>query len=92
LLMGLTCASATPSSGSEILDADSVVGSITAGVPSPTLGLGIGYARFKTPGEWVGRQMKLRLPDGSVHDCDIVDVPFFDKEHRIVRGLDRDIP
>jgi len=92
LLMGLTCASATPSSGSEILDADRVVGGITAGVPSPTLGLGIGYARFNTPGEWVGRPMKLRLPDGSVHDCDIVDVPFFDKEHRIVRGLDRDIP
>jgi len=92
VLMGLTCASATPSSGSEILDADRVVGGITAGVPSPTLGLGIGYARFNTPGEWVGRPMKLRLPDGSVHDCDIVDVPFFDKEHRIVRGLDRDIP
>ena len=46
LLKGLTCKTATPSSGSVILDAGIVVGHITAGVPSPTLGLGIGYARF----------------------------------------------
>ncbi len=92
LLFGLTCSEATPSSGSEILDGQVVVGHITAGVPSPTLGLGIGYARFAEPGEWVCRKMALRLPDGSTHACDIVDLPFFDKEHKIVRGLDRTIP
>lgn len=92
LLLGLTCASATPSSGSEILDGEAVVGHITAGVPSPTLGLGIGYARFTRPGDWVGRRMALRLPDGSTHACEIVDLPFFDREHKIVRGLDRTIP
>nr|ADI16320.1 glycine cleavage system t protein (aminomethyltransferase) [uncultured bacterium HF0070_11A08] len=92
LLFGLTCSEATPSSGSEILDGQVVVGHITAGVPSPTLGLGIGYARFAEPGEWVCRAMALRLPDGSTHACDIVDLPFFDKEHKIVRGLDRTIP
>ena len=92
LLFGLTCVSATPSSGSEILDGEAVVGHITAGVPSPTLGLGIGYARFTGPGDWVGRRMGLRLPDGSTHACEIVDLPFFDREHKIVRGLDRTIP
>ncbi len=92
LLFGLTCSEATPSSGSEILDGQVVVGHITAGVPSPTLGLGIGYARFAEPGEWVCRTMALRLPDGSTHACNIVDLPFFDKEHKIVRGLDRTIP
>jgi aminomethyltransferase len=92
LLFGLTCASATPSSGSEILDGEAVVGHITAGVPSPTLGLGIGYARFTGPDDWVGRRMGLRLPDGSTHACEIVDLPFFDREHKIVRGLDRTIP
>ncbi len=92
LLLGLTCASATPSSGSVILDADKEVGTITAGVPSPTLGLGIGYARFFQPGEWLGRNMTLRLPDGSLHDCQIVDTPFFDKDHLIVRGIDKTIP
>lgn len=92
LLLGLTCASATPSSGSVIIDADKEVGTITAGVPSPTLGLGIGYARFFHPGEWLGRNMTLRLPDGSLHDCQIVDTPFFDKDHLIVRGIDKTIP
>ncbi len=92
LLKGLTCATATPSSGSSILDAGTEVGQITAGVPSPTLGLGIGYARFHAPGDWVGRKMTLRLPDGSLHDCDIVETPFYDRDHRIVRGLDRTIP
>ncbi len=92
LLFGLTCSTATPSSGSGILDGEAVVGYITAGVPSPTLGLGIGYARFAEPGDWVGRTMALRLPDGSTHACKIVDLPFFDKEHKIVRGLDRTIP
>ena len=92
LLLGLTCDGATPSSGSEIIDGDIVVGQITAGIPSPTLGLGVGYARFAKPGDWVGREMKLRLPDGSTHASQIVDLPFFDKEHQIVRGLDRTIP
>ena len=92
LLFGLTCSAATPSAGSEILDDRVVVGHITAGVPSPTLGLGIGYARFAEPGDWVCRTMALRLPDGSTHACEIVDLPFFDKEHKIVRGLDRTIP
>ena len=74
------------------MDGEAVVGHITAGVPSPTLGLGIGYARFTVPGDWVGRRMALRLTDGSTHVCEIVDLPFFDRERKIVRGLDRTIP
>lgn len=92
LLLGVTCKSATPASGSQIIDNGAVVGSVTAGVPSPTLGLGIGYVRFMAPDEWVNRSLQLRLPDGTDHDCEIVDLPFFDKEHKIVRGLDRTIP
>jgi glycine cleavage system aminomethyltransferase T len=92
LLLGLTCSGATPSFGSQIIDNGAVVGHITAGVPSPTLGLGVGYARFAAPGDWVGREMELRLPDGSTHVSNIVDLPFFDKERKIVRGIDRTIP
>jgi glycine cleavage system aminomethyltransferase T len=73
------------------LDGDEVIGHITAGITSPTLKCGIGYARFVRPGDWVGRSMKLRLPDGKVHTADIVDVPFFDRQKAIVRGLDRTI-
>ena len=91
VLLGLTCSTATPASGSMIFDGKTQVGSITAGVPSPTLGLGIGYARFFNPGEWTGRTMTLQLPDGSRHSSTIVETPFFDKEHHIVRGIDRNI-
>jgi aminomethyltransferase len=90
-LFGLTCATETPAAGSAVLDGDTQVGRITAGVPSPTLGLGIGYVRFNAPGDWVGRALSLRLPNGTVHDSQIVDVPFFDREKNIVGGVDRTI-
>ena len=92
LLFGLTCKGATPISNSEIIQGEKTVGRITAGVPSPTLNLGIGYARFLTTGDWVGKSLTLRLPNGSEHTCDIVDLPFFDKERQIVRGIDKRIP
>jgi glycine cleavage system aminomethyltransferase T len=92
LLVGLTCQTETPTSGSEILDDGQVVGYITAGVPSPTLGCGIGYVRFNNPGDWVGRSMELRLLDGTVHSAEIVNVPFVDPQKNIVRGVDRTIP
>ena len=91
-LFGLTCETETPAAGSAVLDGNRVVGRITAGVPSPTLGLGIGYAVFDAPGDWVGRTLRMRMPDGSQHDGKIVDLPFFDREKKIVRGIDRSIP
>ena len=91
-LFGITCETATPASGAAVLDGDVAVGHVTAGIPSPTLGLGVGYVRFDAPGDWVGRSLTMRLPDGSTHDTQIVDVPFFDREKAIVRGLDRSIP
>ncbi len=92
LLYGVTCEAAIPGRGSAVLDGDKPVATLTAGVDSPTLGCGIGYARFVEPGEWSGRELKVRLPDGSVHPCTVVDLPFVDPEKRIVRGLDRTIP
>ena len=61
-------------------------------MPFPTLELGSGYARFFNPGEWSGRTMTLKLSDGSRHSCTIVETPFFDKDHHIVRGINRSIP
>ena len=92
LLMGLTCAGATPVSNSDVIGGNKVVGRVTAGVPSPTLGTGIGFVKFNYPGEWVGQVLTLRLPDGIEHDCAIVDLPFFDKEHLIVKGINRETP
>ena len=91
-LLGLTCETVTPLSGSAILDKGVKVGHITAGVPSPTLGLGIGYVRFYETGDWVGRTLFMQMSDGTKHEGIIVDLPFFDKEKRLVKGLDRNLP
>ena len=94
LLFGFTCETTVPVSGSLVYDGEmnKPIGQITAGVPSPTLGLGIGYIRFLKPGDWIGRSLSVRLPDKTTHIGRIVQLPFFDKEKNIVRGKDRRIP
>ena len=92
VLYGVTCKGAIPGRGSTVLDAERPVATLSAGVASPTLGCGIGYARFREPGDWSGRELKVRLPDGQVYPCTVVDLPFFDREKLIVRGIDRTIP
>ena len=91
-LFGLTCTSAIPGRGSKVMDGNDAVGTLTAGVESPTLGCGIGYVVFDQPDEWPGRKLRVRLPDGKEHPCEIVNLPFFDTEKKIVKGLDRTIP
>ena len=91
-LFGVTCSTKTPAAGALIFDGGREVGRITAGIPSPTLGLGVGYVHFNTRGDWVSRTLAMRLPDGSLHDAQIVQPPFFDPDKKIVRGLDRSIP
>ena len=91
-LFGVTCSTKTPAAGALIFDGGREVGRITAGITSPTLGLGVGYVHFNTRGDWVGRTLAMRLPDGSLHDAQIVQPPFFDPDKKIVRGLDRSIP
>ena len=92
LLHGLKCSDALPSAASVVLDGDTPVGRMTMGVTSPTLGCGIGYVRFNEPGDWTGRSLRIRLPSGDIHSCEIVRLPFVDPEKRIVRGLDRTVP
>jgi aminomethyltransferase len=92
LLMGLKCKKAVPLVGLEVYDSDEPVAQMTIGAWSPYLDCGIGYVRFRKPGEWVGRELILRDKDGSSHPCEIVGLPFYDSEKRIPRGLDREIP
>jgi len=92
LLFGIACADAVPVAGTVVVDSQNDIGVVTAGVPSPTLGCGIGYVRFSTPGNWVGRTLECRLPNGTDLPCDIVSLPFFDSDKKIARGLDRVIP
>ncbi len=91
LLFGLKC-EAVPDMHSEVLDGQHIVGYLTGGAWSPHLQSGIGYVRFNEPGEWAGRTLSLKVEEGEVYPCVIVDLPFYDPEKRIPRGLDRSIP
>jgi aminomethyltransferase len=91
-LLGLTCKTETPVSGSKVINGSKIVGHITAGVHSPTLNTGIGYVRFYEPNDWPGKNLDLKLPNGNFHKAEIVNLPFFDKEKHIVKGIDRTIP
>ena len=91
-LLGLTCKTETPVSGSKVINGSKIVGHITAGVHSPTLNTGIGYVRFYEANDWPGKNLDLKLPNGNLHKAEIVNLPFFDKEKHIVKGIDRTIP
>jgi aminomethyltransferase len=92
LLMGLKCEKTVPLVGLEVFDAGEPVAQLTIGAWSPYLDCGIGYVRFRNPGKWVGRELTLHDKDGRPHPCEIVDLPFYDADKRIPRGLDREIP
>ena len=91
-LFGLTCEKAVPAAGSKVILKNKIVGYVTAGVPSPTLQMGIGYVRFYEPDSWVGQDLLLELSGGDSYEAKVVNLPFIDLEKKIVRGLDRSIP
>ncbi|MEM8861013.1 MAG: aminomethyltransferase family protein [Chloroflexota bacterium] len=91
LLFGLTCASGIPQSACEVLKGDRLVGRMTTGGWSPTLEKGIGYVRFSGPLEsaisWLGEQVTLVDRDGKSHPAEVVNLPFYDPEKKIPRGM-----
>lgn len=92
LLYGLKSQAAAPAMGDEVLEGAAVVGRVTAGAVSPYLSCGIVYVRFKTAGDWAGKNLMIKSADGKSHQCEIVELPFYDKEKKIPRGIDRTIP
>jgi aminomethyltransferase len=88
-LFGLKCPGGIPGYREQIVDGSVSVGHVTAGAWSPFLKSGIGYARFDAPGNWPGRKLAVRTADGRLLDCEILDLPFYDAEKLIPRGLDR---
>jgi len=91
-LYGMKCPTATPAMNRQVADRGQIVGRVTAGAWSPFLQCGIGYVRFDEPGEWAGRALSVQMGESDTHPCEIVDLPFYDREKRIARGLDRSIP
>lgn len=86
-LYGLVCKAATPVAGDQVRDENRVVANMRTGVWSPTLEAGIGYVQFEESGDWTGHSVQLVDDQGVSHPADIVQLPFFDAEKRIPRGL-----
>lgn len=87
LLLGLTCTGTTPVAGDRVHAGNAVAGRVTAGAWSPHLETGIAYVRLAAPlGERPGA-IELESSDGSRHAATIVDLPFYDPEKKIPRGL-----
>lgn len=91
-LFGLKCADGIPGYREQVVESANAVGHVTAGAWSPYLKSGIGYVRFNTPGNWAGRKLAVKTTEGKAFDCEILDLPFYDAEKRIPRGLDKTIP
>jgi aminomethyltransferase len=91
-LFGLKCPTATPGYLQAVMDDDRAVGHVTAGTWSPYLQCGIGYARFDTTDTWAGRTLTVTSTDGTLAPCQIIDLPFYDTEKLIPRGLDTNTP
>lgn len=92
LLYGLKCSDVKPIMNDTVNDVSGPVGRVTAGAWSPYLDTAIGYVRFNSPGEWAGRRLSLVSSGGERHECEIVDLPFYDPEKKIARGLEKSIP
>jgi aminomethyltransferase len=91
-LFGLKCPEAAPSFRQEIMDEKHLVGHVTAGAWSPYLKSGIGYAKFRVPGDWAGRNLTVKTADGRDLKCEVIELPFYDKDKLIPRGLNNDAP
>ena len=88
-LFGLKCPRGIPGYRELILDGTRPVGHVTAGAWSPFLASGIGYVRFDLPGPWAGKRLQVRTAENGILDCEIIDLPFYDADKLIPRGLDR---
>jgi glycine cleavage system aminomethyltransferase T len=92
LLYGFKGTTASPGMNDMICDGAMVVGRCTAGAMSPYLQCGIGYVRFAEPGQWAGKILTLNTADGKAHECEIIDLPFYDRDKKIPRGIDKTVP
>jgi glycine cleavage system aminomethyltransferase T len=92
LLHGLTCAAAEPLIGGELLAGGAPIGRVTAAAWSPFLGCGTAIVRLSQAALRDSREVRVRGRDGALHPADLAELPLYDKDKRIPRGLERALP
>ena len=88
LIHGISCATAEPLIGSAVTRDGKDIGVVTAAAWSPHLERGIGYVRLENADLLDPRHAKVVGFDLETHACEIVDLPFYDAEKKIPRGLE----
>ncbi|MGE0653531.1 MAG: aminomethyltransferase family protein [Alphaproteobacteria bacterium] len=92
LLKGLRCASGEPLIGAEVCAAEESIGRVTAGAWSPFYQAGVAIIRLSDPEHAARSDIAVRCRDGALHPAEIVELPMYDDEKRIPRGLETSIP
>ncbi len=87
-IFGIRCASGEPLIGGHVERDGQEIGVVTAAAWSPFLGCGTGYARLTTPDLVEPRAAQVVGFDLALHDCELIDLPYYDDEKRIPRGLE----
>ena len=87
-IYGLRCATAEPLIGAPVTRAGAAIGIVTAASWSPHLECGIGYVRLHSADVLEPRRGNVTGFDLAEHPCEIVDLPFYDADKKIPRGLE----
>ena len=74
------------------LSNDEIIGYLPASTWSPTLKKYIGYVRFNYSSKWTDFKVRAESLDDGFIDCEVVELPFYDKDKLIPRGKVTTIP
>ena len=88
LVFGLLCETSEPMVLGAAFANSKRIGIITAAAWSPYLGNGIGYIRLTESGYRLNeKEIEIDGIDGTTHPAKIVELPFYDVDKKIPRGL-----
>ena len=88
LVFGLLCETSEPMVLGAAFANSKRIGIITAAAWSPYLSSGIGYIRLNESGYKLNeKEIEVEGIDGTTHPAKIVDLPFYDRDKKIPRGL-----
>jgi aminomethyltransferase len=91
-LHGLRCEGGVPAYGAKVRAIGETVGRVLSSAWSPLLACGIGYVFFSRCDDWPGTDVTVVHRDDTELEGAVVNLPFYDEEKRIPRGIDTSIP
>lgn len=92
LLSGLRCTTGEPLIGAELFAGKDQIGHVTAASWSPFLREGVAIIRLTDGSNAGSADICVRCRDGELHSARLVNLPMYDEEKKIPRGLECAIP